>query len=83
MKGLSWREYGGFPKLGVPFWGSQDYNILGPILRYPYFGKLPYYFEIQKMGLRHKSRIVEALTSGHSELHGITDWGWCSWLFLT
>ena len=37
-------EYGGFPKLGVPFWGSQDkeYSILGSILGSPHFGKLPY-----------------------------------------
>ena len=34
---------GGFPKLGVPFWGpnNKDYSILGSILRSPYFGKLP------------------------------------------
>ena len=33
----------GFPKLGVPFRGSnnKDYNILGSILGSPYFGKLP------------------------------------------
>ena len=36
-------ECGGFPKLGVPFWGSQnkDYSILGSILGSPYFGNLP------------------------------------------
>ena len=35
---------GGFPNLGVPFWGphNKDYNILGSILGFPYFGKLPY-----------------------------------------
>ena len=37
--------YGGFPKirgslLGNPY--NKDYSILGSILRYPYFGKLPY-----------------------------------------
>ena len=34
---------GGFPKLGVPFWGPHNkaYNILGSILGYPNFGKLP------------------------------------------
>ena len=36
--------YGDFPKLGVPFRGpnNKDYSILGSILGYPYFGKLPY-----------------------------------------
>ena len=35
----------GFPKLGVPFWGShnKDYSILGSILGPPYFGKLAYH----------------------------------------
>ena len=35
---------GGFPKLGVPFWGPNinDYSILGSILGSPGFGKLPY-----------------------------------------
>ena len=35
--------YGGFPKLGVPFWGlySKDYSTLGSILGYPNFEKLP------------------------------------------
>ena len=34
---------GGFPKLGVLFGGpyNKDYNILGSILGFPYFGKLP------------------------------------------
>ena len=34
---------GGFPKLGVLFWGSynKDYSILAFILGSPYFGKLP------------------------------------------
>ena len=37
---------GGFPKLGVPFWGSldKDYSIWGFILGSPYLGKLPYHF---------------------------------------
>ena len=32
--------YGGFPKLGVPFWGShnKDYSILGSILGPPILG---------------------------------------------
>ena len=36
--------YGGFPKLGVPFWGpyNKDYSILGSRMGSPYFGKLPY-----------------------------------------
>ena len=36
--------YGGFPKLGVPFGGpyKKDYSILGSILGYPNFGKLPW-----------------------------------------
>ena len=42
--------YEGFPKLGVPFWGSlwyggpygKGYSTLGSILGPPYFGKLPY-----------------------------------------
>ena len=43
--GTTWEQYGGFPKLGVPFFGgpcSKDCSILGSILRFPYFGKLPY-----------------------------------------
>ena len=34
---------GGFPKLGVPYWGSysKDCSILGSTLGSPYFGKLP------------------------------------------
>ena len=38
------RVDGGFPKLGVLFWGphNKDYSILGSILGYPNFGKLPY-----------------------------------------
>ena len=37
----------GFPKLGVPFWGVRIMriivlSILGSILGFPYFGKLPY-----------------------------------------
>ena len=39
------RPYGGFPKLGAPFWGgpySKDYRTLGSILGSPSFGKLPY-----------------------------------------
>ena len=37
------RISGGFPKLGVPIWGpnNKDYGILGSILGYLYFGKLP------------------------------------------
>ena len=38
--------YGGFPKLGVPFWGSlfggpynKDYSILGSIFGSPYLGE--------------------------------------------
>ena len=36
--------YGGFPKLGVPFGDpyNKDYGILGSILGYPNFGKLPW-----------------------------------------
>ena len=37
--------YGGFPKLGVPFFGgpyNKDYSILGSILGSPNFAKLPY-----------------------------------------
>ena len=36
--------HGGFPKFGVPCWGSQykDYSILVSILGSPYFGKLPH-----------------------------------------
>ena len=36
--------YGGFLKLGVPFGGphNKNYSILGSILGYPNFGKLPY-----------------------------------------
>ena len=39
-----WPLYGGFPKLGLPFWGVpiiRIIKILGSILRSPYFGKLP------------------------------------------
>ena len=41
------KQYGGFPKLGVPgtfFWGphNKDYSILGSILGFPHFGKVPY-----------------------------------------
>ena len=38
--------YGGFPKLGAPFWGpnNKGYSILGSILGSPYFGKLPYMY---------------------------------------
>ena len=34
---------GGFPKLGVPFWGpnNKEHSILGSILVSLYFGKLP------------------------------------------
>ena len=35
---------GSFPKLGVPFWGGphiKDYSILGSILGYPNFAKVP------------------------------------------
>ena len=37
-------RFGGFPKLGVPFWGpsNKDYSILGSILGSPQFGKLPF-----------------------------------------
>ena len=38
--------YGGFPKLGVPYWGgsyNQDYSIFGSTLGFPYLGKLPYW----------------------------------------
>ena len=36
--------YGGFPKLGVPFWGpyNKDYSISGSILGSSYLGNLPY-----------------------------------------
>ena len=37
--------FGGFPKLGVPFWGGpfiKDDSILGSMLGSPSFGKLPY-----------------------------------------
>ena len=39
----SYLSCGGFPKIGVPFWGphNKDYNILGSILGSPHFGKLP------------------------------------------
>ena len=33
--------YGGFPKLGVPFWGVPIIRTLGSILGSPYLGKLP------------------------------------------
>ena len=35
---------GGFPKLGVPFWGpyTKDYSLWGSMLRCTSFGKLPY-----------------------------------------
>ena len=36
---------GGFPKLGVPFWGVPIIRIIvfwGLILGFPHFGKLPY-----------------------------------------
>ena len=37
------KEFGGFLKLGVPFWGhNKDYSILGSIAGSPYFGKPPY-----------------------------------------
>ena len=38
--------YGGFPRLGVPFWGphNKDYRLLGSILGSHYFGKLPYVY---------------------------------------
>ena len=37
--------HGGFPKLGVLFWGPYNdaYRFLGSTLGSPYFGKLPYY----------------------------------------
>ena len=37
--------FGGFLKLGVPFWGpnSKDYSILGSILGSPYLQKLPFW----------------------------------------
>ena len=42
------RTYGGFPKLGVSFWGfsvwgphNKDYDILGSILGSPYLGNYP------------------------------------------
>ena len=37
-------DFGGFPKLGVPFWRvliARTVVILGFILRSPYLGKLP------------------------------------------
>ena len=36
--------YGGFPKLGLPFWGpnNKDHSIFGSILGSPYLGKPPY-----------------------------------------
>ena len=44
MSGLDGGPYG---DVGLPFWGSldpynKDYSILGSILGYPNFGKLPY-----------------------------------------
>ena len=34
---------GGFPKFRVPFWGhhNKGFSILGSMLGYPHFGKLP------------------------------------------
>ena len=39
----TWGIFGGFPKLGVPFWGShsKDSSILGSMLGSPFLGKLP------------------------------------------
>ena len=41
------KMYGGFPKLGVPFWGVPIIrtSILGSILGYPNIGKLPYSYQ--------------------------------------
>ena len=41
---LWYHNLGGFPKLGVTFWGpnNKDYSIWGSMLGSPYFGKLPY-----------------------------------------
>ena len=38
----SYGPYGGFPKLGVPFWGpnNKDYSILGSILGVPLFSEI-------------------------------------------
>ena len=41
----SFPKFVGFPNLGVPFFGGphiRDPSILGSILGFPYFGKLPY-----------------------------------------
>ena len=42
---------GGFPKLGVPLWGSlnKDYTILGSTLGFPNFGKLPSILAVLRM----------------------------------
>ena len=43
--GLALKELEGFPRLGVPylrvFKVRKDYNIMGPVLGSPYFGKPP------------------------------------------
>ena len=63
---------GGFPKLGVPFWGVicffKDYSILGSVLGSPYCGKLPniripIIIPIKGRGLiNHGSGLAESLT---------------------
>ena len=37
--------FGGFPKLGVPFWGpnNKDYSTLVSILVSPFLGELPFW----------------------------------------
>ena len=44
-------SYGGFPKVGVPFWSTynKDYGNLGSILGSPYCGKLPYGNDIPEL----------------------------------
>ena len=41
----SFPNLGGFPKLGIPFWGTHNkaYSILGCILRSPCLGKLQFF----------------------------------------
>ena len=43
--GVTAKQYGGFPKLAVPFGGpyNKDYTSIGSFLGSPYFGKPPYW----------------------------------------
>ena len=45
----------GFPKMGVPFWGSLDKEVcvLGFTLRSPHFGKLPLLNTTRDVSRRH------------------------------